>query len=401
MTHRGSRHDDSGTAGPAPPAARPAAAGRARHSLADVVPALLRALGEPGVDAGPDIAPVRAAALLLIDGLGAQLLRAHAADAPFLAALPDAGPLRTGFPSSTTISLASLGTGLPPGTHGMVGISFRAGPGALLDSLPWTSRVDGRAVDMRERFPPESVQPLPTLFERAAAAGITVRTVSQAAFAGSGLTRAVLRGGEFRGTRAMGDLAAEVIDAVTGPGRRLCYGYHADLDSIGHRHGPGSLAWRLQLAQVDRLAALITEHLPSDAVLAITGDHGMVLANRIHDFDTDEDLQRGVALLGGDPRARLVYAHPGATADVLAAWRAALGAHAWVVPSEQAIDEGWFGSVTDAVRDRIGDIVVAARGTAAVVRTVAEPFIATMPGQHGSLSNAEQLVPLLLATSDT
>ena len=365
--------------------------------LADVFPALLRALGEPGPEPDLEIAPVGAAALLLVDGLGSQLLREYAADAPFLAGLPDAGPLRTGFPSSTSISLASLGTGLPPGAHGMVGISFRAGPGELLDSLHWTSHGTGRPRDLRERFPPEAVQAERTVFERAAAAGIEVRVVSQQIFAGSGLTRAALRGGEFRGTRALGDLAAEMIDAVTGPGRRLCYGYHADLDTIGHLHGPGSTAWRLQLAQVDRLAALIAERLPAGALLAITGDHGMVLADRRYDADTDEDLLAGVALLGGDARARHVYTEPGAACEVLAAWRSVLGDDALVVAGEQAVAEGWFGPVAAHVRNRIGDVVVAARGTAAVVRTVAEPFLSAMPGQHGSLSTAEQLVPLLLA----
>lgn len=369
-----------------------------RRTLADVFPALLHALGEPGVDFG--IAPVRAAALLLIDGLGSRLLDRFAADAPFLASLPDAGPLRTGFPSSTSISLSSLGTGLPPGVHGMVGISFRAAPGELLDSLHWTTYGPGRQADLRERFPPEAMQAQPTMFERAEAAGIDVRVVSQQIFAGSGLTRAALRGGAFRGTRALGDLAAEIIDGVTGSGRQLCYGYHADLDSIGHQHGPGSRAWRMQLAQIDRLASLVVENLPSGAVLAITGDHGMVHADRIYDADTDTNLQRGVALLGGDSRARHVYVEPGADADVLAAWRSTLGADAWVVAGEQAIAEDWFGPVSDHLRDRIGDVVVAARGTAAVIRTIAEPYIARMPGQHGSLSKDEQLVPLLLARTD-
>jgi hypothetical protein len=240
----------------------------------------------------------------------------------------------------------------------------------------------------------------PTEFERAAAAGITVRVVSQWAFRSSGLTRAALRGGLFRGTSALGEMAAEMIDAVTGPGRRLCYGYHADLDSVGHAHGPGSLAWQLQLGQIDRLAALIAEHLPSDGLLAITGDHGMVRAERRYDADTDDALLNGVALLGGDPRARHVYAKRGAADDVLAAWHSVLGTDAWVVTGEQAVADGWFGPVAAHVRGRIGDVVVAARDSAAVIRSIAEPHISTMPGQHGSLSTAEQLVPLLLARSD-
>lgn len=371
------------------------------RSLAEVLPALLGALGVPGPveHVGLRIEPVRAAAVLLIDGLGAERLRRHAVDAPFLAALPDAGPLTAGFPSSTSISLASLGTGLPPGAHGLVGISFRAEPGVLLDSLNWRSHGTRKATDLRKWLPPEEVQPLPTALERAAADGIQVTVVSARMFRNSGLTRAALRGGTFRGVHALGDLAAEMIGALTGPGRRLCYGYHADLDSLGHVHGPGSLPWRMQLSQVDRLAALIAEHLPSDSVLAITGDHGMVSVDRIFDADTDDDLRRDVELLGGDTRARHVYVRPGATADVLATWRAVLGDAAWVVPRDQAVTEGWFGPLAGPMSDRIGDVVVALRGSAAVVRSAAEPKISKLPGQHGSLSAEEQLVPLLLARS--
>lgn len=367
------------------------------RSLAEVLPALMRALGEPGPRPELAIPPVRAAALLLVDGLGSELLREHAADAPFLAALPDVGPLTAGFPSSTSISITSIGTGLPPGAHGMVGISFRPGQGELLDSLRWTSHGAGVAVDLRDDLPPEQVQPRETVLERAACAGIGVSVVSQRAFRGSGLTRAALRGGRFRGVHGLGDLAAEVVTAVTSPGRQLCYGYHADLDALGHLHGPGSLAWRLQLGQVDRLVERIVAHLPPDAVLAVTGDHGMVTVDRTFDADTDPVLQHGVLLLGGDSRARHVYARSGAAADVLAAWRSVLGDDAWVVPGEQAVADGWFGPVAPGMRSRIGDVVVAARGTTAVIRSQAEPLISTLPGQHGSLSAAEQFVPLLLA----
>jgi hypothetical protein len=370
-----------------------------RRTLAEVMPALLAALGEPQPASELVVEPVRAAALLLIDGLGSQLLRAHTRDAPFLASLPDAGPLTVGFPSSTAVSLASLGTGLPPGAHGMLGTSFRVGEVQLLDALHWTTHGESEDTDLRERQPPEQVQPMPTVFERADAAGIEVTVVSQQAFRGSGLTRAALRGGRFRGTYAIGDLASEVIASLTGPGRRLCYGYHADLDALGHVHGPGSVPWRYQLRQIDRLAATIAGGLPSDSVLAITGDHGMVTVDRKWDADTDDDLRRGVLLLAGDARSRHVHARPGAAADVLATWRAVLGDAAWVVPGEQAVAENWFGPMSAHAAARVGDVVMAARGSAAVVRSVAEPRISAMPGHHGSLSMEEQHVPLLVARS--
>jgi hypothetical protein len=374
------------------------------RSLAEVLPALLIALGVPTPEAGSAgalaVPPVRAAGLLLVDGLGADQLRRYAADAPFLASLPDLGPLTAGFPSSTSTSLTSLGTGTAPGAHGMVGITMRVEVGKyalLLHTLQWTEHGVRSPMDLRDPFPPERIQPGRTALERAAAAGVDVTVVSSRRFEKSGLTRAALRGGKFRGVTALGDLAAEMITALSGPGRRFCYGYHADLDGLGHDHGPGSLAWRMQLAEVDRLAALVAEHLPSDAVLAVTGDHGMVTVDRRIDADTHPDLQRNVDLLGGDPRSRLVYARKGAASDVLATWQEVLGDAARVVSREQALADGWFGPLSSRFADRIGDVVVAARDGTAVVRSVAEPGLSRLPGQHGALSAEEQWVPLLLA----
>ncbi|HEY4004791.1 MAG TPA: alkaline phosphatase family protein [Pseudonocardia sp.] len=374
-------------------------------SLAELVPSLLAALGAAA--GSPDwrnplrIRPAGRVCLLLVDGLGAEQLAAHPADAPFLTSLRGtADPLTAGFPSSTPVSLSTLGTGAPPGAHGVLGVRFEAAHGELLDAISWTTHRGGKPVDQREALPPERVQPLDTALATAAGAGVDVRVVSARAFEGSGLTRAALRGGQYRGVHALGDLAAELIAALHDPGPVFCYGYHAHLDLLGHVYGPGSLPWRLELNIVDRVAALVAEALPPDGLLAVTSDHGMVTvaARERVDADSDDALRAGVRLLGGDPRARHVYAEPGAAADVLAAWSERLGRRAWVRSGEQAISEGWFGPVqSPAARGRIGDVVVAMRGAAAVTRTRAEPLLSTLEGQHGSLTAAEQHIPLLLA----
>ena len=64
---------------------------------------------------------------------------------------------------------------------------------------------------------------------------------------------------------------------------------------------------------------------------------------------------------------------------------------------DEAIEAGWFGArVADTVRPRIGDVVAAARGSAAMVRRAVEPGESALIGHHGSLTPAEQLVPLLV-----
>lgn len=104
--------------------------------------------------------------------------------------------------------------------------------------------------------------------------------------------------------------------------------------------GPGTLSWRLQLTLVDRLVEQLAAQLPRDAVLAVTGDHGVVAMDRTIDADTHPHLRHGLALLGGDPRARHAYAVPGVAADLLATWGEVLGDTAWTVSREQAVDEG-------------------------------------------------------------
>ncbi|BBX92529.1 alkaline phosphatase family protein [Mycolicibacterium boenickei] len=374
--------------------------------LADVVPSVLAAMGASGFDARiPWPGPIRGACVLLIDGLGAELLAAHAGDAPVLTSLagrPFSGKLHVGFPSTTAAGLAAIGLGCRSGEHGFVGYSFRVPEAApdfdVINALRWRPHPWGP--DLRDRVVPEQVQPAPTTFERAGSAGFDVSVVSGAQHAGSGLTRALLRGARYVGAHALGDLAAGVVAAVAGHG--FCYGYHADLDLVGHLHGPGSPAWRMQLRQVDRLVESILAALPAECLLAVVADHGMVTVNpaAVTDIDECQPLLEGVTAVGGEARARHVYTAPGAGDDVLATWRDSLGDFAWVMSREEAIEAGWFGPhVRDDVRARIGDVIAAATGSAALLRRTVEPMESALVGQHGSLTSAEQYVPLLAAIS--
>ena len=331
--------------------------------------------------------------VLLIDGLGYELLRGHQAAAPFLAELAfNSRPLTAGCPSTTVTSLASLGTGLPPAAHGMLGYQVAVpGEERLLNGLHWPDDID-----------PAAWQPRPTIFERAAAAGVTPVHVSRGAFRKSGLTTAALRGAGYRSADSLGALAALTADALGESERTLVFAYHGDLDATGHLYGVASAAWYHQLAHVDKLAEQIATSLPYGAVMYVTADHGMVDVGPDDRIDADADgspLRDGVALLGGEARARHVYTRPGAADDVLATWREVLGERAWVLPREEAVKEGWFGpagtAVSDVMAPRIGDIVAACAGSWAVVASQAEPLETSLIGMHGSLTVAEQLIPML------
>jgi hypothetical protein len=329
------------------------------------------------------------ACLLVVDGLGWEQLRAHQAAAPFLSELAfNSRPLTAGFPSTTATSLGSIGTGLAPALHGLLGYQVAVpGQHRLLNALHWPKDID-----------PLAWQPKPTLFERAVAAGVTAVHVAPGAFADSGLTRAALRGAQYRPANSLGALAALAVSALESAERTLVSVYHGDLDGTGHEFGVSSPAWTFQLAHVDRLAEQIAGSLPFGSVLYVTADHGMVNVgpdDRV-DVDAVPALRAGVSLLGGEPRARHVYARPGAAADVLAVWQEVLGERAWVVSREEALRDGWFGPADESVIDRIGDVVAAAVGTTAVIDSRNEPHESALVGMHGSLTSAEQLIPMLV-----
>ncbi|TXC99416.1 nucleotide pyrophosphatase/phosphodiesterase family protein [Streptomyces sp. ISID311] len=365
-------------------------------SLADLLPGIAAGLEIPGVATSMELAPADRACVFLIDGLGWELLRSHPEEAPFLTSLLDTSfngsgrPLTAGFPSTTATSLASVGTGLPPGAHGLPGYTCQdPDTGALMNQLRWYPWTD-----------PYAWQPYPTVFQRADAAGIHTCQVSAPNFQHTPLTKVALSGGTFHG-RLSGeermDLAAEHLAAGD---RSLVYTYYSEVDGKGHRYGVDSDAWRGQVMYVDRLAQRLAEQLPPRSALYITADHGMIdipfdPESRI-DFDEDWELRAGVRLLGGEGRARHVYAHPGAAADVLAVWREVVGEQMWVASRDEAIAAGWFGpSVDDRVRARIGDVVAAAHADMVIIATEREPRESEMVGMHGSMTPVEQLVPLL------
>jgi hypothetical protein len=357
-------------------------------TLADLSRSVLASLGVPGEDNALGLPPVRRACLLVVDGLGWDLLRTHRSVAPFLTGLLETGCwLTAGFPSTTVTSLGSLGTGRTPGQHGLLGYQVRVpASGQLLNALRWDKAVD-----------PIRWQPGSTIFERAAAAGIGAFRVAAGAFRHSGLSTAAMRGADYHAADTPGALVAASAAALASVPRGLVMVYTGDLDSTGHGWGCTSPAWRYQLGHVDRLAEQLAGALPAETALHITADHGMVDVppSRRADADAIPALREGVAVLGGEPRARHVYAAPGAAADVLAAWRATLGDSAWTVSRDEAIAAGWFGPVDGDAADRIGDVVAASRGPSAVVATVAEPRESRLIGMHGSLTPSEQRVPLL------
>ena len=356
------------------------------NALCNLMPSILDRL-----DGAPD--PVIALpnaqkyVVVMVDGLGRDILHRWGDHAERLLDMEET-ELTCSVPSTTACSLTSLGTGRPPGRHGVVGYTFRDPEvQAVVNALTWEHGQPDLDVFRQE----------PTRFQQLAAAGHHAGAVTLGRFDGSALTRLAFDGtvlyarpadeSDVDGTVALVETALAHHDVV--------YCYQRLLDHAGHSYGTGSWQWLQELETVDDLAAGIAALSGDDICVVITGDHGMINVPQEHRIIAeDEPCLAGFHAIAGEGRYRQLYTE--FPEPLAKAWQQYLGERAQVLLREEAIDAGWYGpEVTQTTSGRIGDVLVAMRSDWAVMsRTFPDEF--SLVGMHGSLTHSEMVVPLCM-----
>lgn len=330
--------------------------------------------------------------LFLVDGLGADLLSTYAKFAPTLSRMVLHSPITTSFPTTTATSLATLTTGELPGAHGMMGYTVqvpRSG-GRVLNSLKWDERVD-----------PVIWQPVPTLFERASAAGISTTHVAAKRYENTGFTRAVFRGAHYKGANISTDLVSETVLALQ-KSPSFVYLYVNDVDSAGHSDGVGSEKWIGALRYVDAIVEELVQKLPTGTRIWLTADHGMINVEEKLILGADNDLLTDISVIAGEPRMRHLYLAADseqAEKEVISRWESALGTKVEMYSRQSAISAGLFGGqVSRDAAERVGDVIAIAKENLILLDPARADKEGSMVGHHGGNSLVESSVPLLRHT---
>lgn len=319
--------------------------------------------------------------LLLMDGLGASQL-----DHPAASSLRDhaVGTIDAPFPTTTTVSLATVSSGVAPARHGWLGhVVWLPSIGDTVNSLKWIGR-GGSIVE----FDTSTYLPSPNLWERLAASGTEAITVQPGHFAESPLTKALYRGARFEPIWTTEELVDAVVTLAATP-RRLLFAYLPQVDFAAHLHGQSSGAYEEALRLVDSAFSAIVHRLPAGAVMIGTADHGHIDYRAADKLLLDRRQVKGLAVFG-DPRA--LYLRGSQTAiDRLASevparllTRSEL-APLWGAPSISELDP---------FADRLPDAAL-----------LADPGHLLIPGHmdrrligyHGGLDPRELKIPLLTA----
>ena len=326
--------------------------------------------------------------LILIDGMGQDAVDKYSDQFPIFDELKQVKKLYTNFPSTTATSLSTLGTGVLPGVHGMLGYTVRVprSDNRLLNALKWDERVD-----------PVMWQKVPTLFERAVLAGVSVTHVAAKRYEGSGFTQAALRGAKYVGANGIEEMVTAISSALVAQ-PSFVYTYLNTLDSAGHSDGVGSDKWLTALAQISEFITKVKESVPTGTRIWITSDHGMVNSTKQIILGQDNDLLENVLLIGGEPRARHIYINEGAQEETVAKWRQFLGNSAKVLSKSEAIADGLFGPVvSEDASERMGDLIAIANDDLIIIDPARVKEESSMVGHHGGITDIEVEIPLLLA----
>ncbi len=327
-----------------------------------------------------DLIPHGSSYLLVVcDGLGAAQL-----DQPAAASLRGsmAASLDGVFPTTTTVSLATVATGLAPNRHGILGYQlYLPGLDAVANTIKWTMLWG-------DRLPVDTAAmlPRPNLWERLDASGVEPITVQPANFVDTPLSNLLYRGCRFEPVRTMEETVAASVDLAATPGR-LVMTYLPQVDFAAHVHGQRSPEYDAALSLADTAWSRIAARVRPGTVVVGTADHGLV------DFPPDRQIRipkpdHDGRVFSGDSRVMFVHGDGAALAGALPATWHPIGRM-----------DGWWGPgpVDPAFTGRVPDGALVADDAYVILHRFSDQRLI---GHHGGLTPAERRIPLLIAGGD-
>lgn len=311
--------------------------------------------------------------LFLFDGLGSLQL-AHPAAAALLAS--HRADLDAPFPATTTVSLATIATGLPPSQHGLLGYQlWMPELGEVVNTIKWTTLWGDPVL-----FETERLLPAPNLWERLSEAGREPVTVQPGNLIGTPLSAALYRGCRFEPAFTVEEIVAATVQLAAEPGR-LIFTYLPHVDYAAHVYGQDSDEYREAVDTVADAWHRATHLIPEEVTLLGTGDHGHVDFERQVKIPKADHTDR---TFYGDGRAMFVNGDGASVAEPLPA--------TWVPLRDM---EDWWGPTPrhEAFAARAPDGVIVADDDTLLLHRYSDD---RMIGNHGALTDAERLIPLLI-----
>lgn len=391
------------------------------YSILNIPSSICHWLGAPPIAAEPlgdtilhqiDEAGIQRVVLVIIDALALERLQRWQTDgtAPLWGESLQSGilaPLTSITPSTTSAAITSLWSGRSPSEHGLTGYEmwfkeFGVSGNTITHSVMSFPNDPGGLE--RAGFKAEEALPFPALGTHLAAHGVETAVFQPASIVHSGLSRTILKDIKIKRYYTASDLWVNLRNwlETRSKGRSYAYVYWPELDTLSHVYGPDDERTAAEFGQFSAACERLFLHRLSPAqrqgtLLILTADHGMVMTHPdpYYDLSNHPGLLRRLHLKPTGEN-RLVYLHirPGQTEAVREYIERTWPNQFQQIDSAYAVETGLFGSGTPhpGLLDRVGDLILAAKGNAYLWWANKENRVY---GRHGGLGAQEMLVPFL------
>lgn len=321
--------------------------------------------------------------LVLLDAFGLEFLERHR-DHPLVQRL-SVRPLRTQFPSTTTVHVTTMAFGLPVQEHGLYEWHvLEPALDAMICPLRFALAASENTDELVGRLDPGTLAPGPTLYE---GLGVGSLVAQPGGIAGSAFTRLATRGAQLVGVESLGAGVRAGLQALR---EETGYAnvYWDAVDAVGHRFGPSSPEFAARSrAVLDELWAELRS--VRDATVLLTADHGQVDVDPSR-VDYLEDLWPELPGLlsrpepAGSSRDMFLHVQPSQVDRVIDELASRLGERAVVQRAESM-----FTAIGPRLEARLGDVVVLPAAGRQVWMRAAAANETWFRGHHGGLEEAE------------
>lgn len=359
--------------------------------------------------------PYKRVIFLLVDALAYHRLQSWIEEPEFaiwklLAQGGLLAPLTSVTPSTTCAALTSLWTGRSPAQHGVVGYELWLKEFGMVANMithaPFSfERQTGTL--QHAGFVPQDFLGLPTLGPHLSANGVKAYAFQNHFILGSGLSNMFFPDVNRIGFHSSSDLWITLRQLIESRPDESAYywAYWPDVDTYSHKFGPNDERVRAEFALFTRaFEQLFWNNFPADlrgdTLFLLAADHGQVHTENDPHYDlrNHPNLTRRLHMQPtGENRLVFLYVRPGQIEAVKEYIERTWPNQFVIMESGYSQENGLFGpgEPNPRLAERIGDLVVAARGNAYWwwSPTKENPLI----GRHGGLMPEEMLVPLLAA----
>lgn len=374
-------------------------------SIVNLMSSLLRATGSTSRYAPlPHLAPstlseCKNIILLIIDGFGYEFLQRYGEGTLWQQHLRQ--PITSVFPSTTAAGIMTFWSGLAPQQHGLTGWFMHLKEfGAVSTVLRFQPRCCPMSLGHESHLTPAVLLTYPTVFEQVRR---QVYVVEPKALAASEYRPLAEKHAGVRYFTTLRGCFRQIKKLFTDDhSAKFMYVYWGELDSLGHEHGTHSTEVQTHFRDLtQQLTRFVNALKGSDTTLIITADHGMIDTEPAKTIQVQNHPQLRDTLilpLCGEPRAAYCYVRPSKTAQFEAYVQQHFDGMCQLRRSEDVIAEQYFGLFEPhpLLFDRVGDYVLLMQDNYIIKDYLLGDEQKVHIGNHGGVSTAEMLVPLVV-----